>query len=96
MLANLAEEVAAEMRIESPVNLRFDATEKVFVYDGLDDYYKKDIIQKAEARYGIKLRDFRTRQVKENAKKRGYSVKKEKTENDGKIKIVLRRRDYGV
>ncbi len=98
LLAHLAEEIVAEMRAESSGNLRFDAVAKIFVYDGLDDYYKSGIIQKAESRYGVKLQklqDFRVRQVEENAQKHGYLVKTKQTEKGGKVKIVLARRVYG-
>ena len=96
MLAHLAEEVVAEMAAKSRGGLRFDADRQNFVYDGLDDYYHKDILQQAEALYGTKLRDYRAQQIEENARKRGFEIKRVKTENSEKIKMMLIRRVYGA
>ena len=88
LLEDLAEETAAELG----GGLRYDKTQHQFVYEGLDDNYEK-LVERAEARYGLKLRDHRERQVLENARKRGFSCKKE-AQADGKIRIVLTRRVY--
>lgn len=88
-VAEVAEEVVAEMRRDG---VAYNAEQKCFVYEGLDDHYRDGTIEKAQARYGKKLQDLRVRQVEENAKKRGYTVKRVK---DGdKIKIVLKQRVY--
>ena len=94
-VSNLAEEVISETRANSRDGLRFDAGQKRFVYEGLDDYYSNNLIRDAERRYGEKLRDHRTEQIKENAKKHGFSIKSQKTEKEGKIKLVLVKRIYG-
>ena len=52
------------------------------------------LVGDAEARYGLKLQKLREEQVAENAKKRGYTLAK-RVEENGKVKLVLRRRVYG-
>lgn len=94
-MSHLAEEVIAEMHAASRVGLRFDADKKMFVYDGLDDYYNDNLIQDAERRYNEKFQNHRLQRIKENTKKHGYSVKSQQKQKDGKIKLVLGKRVYG-
>ena len=92
MLVELAGEVVREMRAEGRRGVVFNAQASRFDYDGVDDFYRKDV-EEAESRYGLKLQKLREEQVVANAKKHGYTVKK-RVEVDGKVKVVLRRRVY--
>lgn len=93
LLPQLAEEVVAEMRDRVRGGLLFDRQRSIFVYDGDNDLYREHIAE-AEVRYGVKLRDHRAQQVEKNAKKRGFRVKERKVTEDGKVLLVLARREY--
>lgn len=104
LLAELAEAVVQEMRAEGREGVSFNLTESCFVSEGeaegYSDHYEnvarashKQDVTEAESRYGLKLRELRENQVKENAEKCGYDVKK-RVEEDGKVKMVLRQRVY--
>ena len=80
------------MRAEGRAGLAFDARASRFLYDGDEDFYRKDV-EEAESRYGLKLQKLREEQVVANAEKRGYTLKK-RVEESGKVKLVLRRRVY--